>query len=264
MQGRRFLHSAMAGSLLAISAAHPARAADEEIQVYADEMDEPATFGLDLHLNDVTAGKSAPEFPGEEPSLHRWRLTPEFSYGVSRTVELGLYLPLATLAPDGSMRLEGVKGRVKWMPRHGSQGLYGGLNVEIGRVGHGLDQNPWNGELKLIGGWRRGRWLFGLNGNLDLALSGPNKGPATLELASKLGYRLRPKLTLGVESYNGLGSLDRLGHLASNDHATYVAVDTVLGSWDLNLGIGKGYGRNRDNTIVKLILGVPIGIGLNH
>lgn len=200
-----------------------------------------------------------PEYPGQEPSLHRWRITPEFSLGLTHQFELGLYLPLATIAPDGTPRAEGAKARIKWLAPHGEEGFYWGANVEIGRVAHALDQNPWNGELKLIGGWRRGRWAAAVNGNIDFVISGPTPGPATLQLASKLGYRIGPATTLGIESYNGMGPLRSPGNLSQNEHATYLAVDTKLGRWDINAGIGRGYGANADQTIVKLVTGVPIG-----
>jgi hypothetical protein len=245
-------------SALACAAATPALAADEEIQVYMDELNLKGVFGLDVHVNDVLRGDGTPAWPGAETSLHRWRITPEWAVGVGHGFELGLYLPLATIAPDGVVRVQGIKGRVKWLAPHGEQGFYWGLNFEIGHVDHRLDENPWNAELKLIGGWRRGRWLAALNGNIDFVVSGPAPAPATLQLAGKVGYALTPALTLGVESYNGMGEFKSLGHLPDNEHATYVVLDAKLGKWDLNAGLGKGYGTNGDDVVLKFVIGVPI------
>ena len=69
-----------------------ALAAPDEIQVYTEEMDEPGTFGLELHVNYVPDGRTQPTYEGEMKSNHRLQLTPEFSYGLSRTLEAGLYL----------------------------------------------------------------------------------------------------------------------------------------------------------------------------
>ncbi|MBU6268742.1 MAG: hypothetical protein KGN34_14440 [Sphingomonadales bacterium] len=236
----------------------PARAADEEIQVYMDEIGPPHRLTLDIHINDVLAGDGAPAYQGAETSLHRWRITPEFGYALDDRFELGLYLPLATITPDGKLRAEGAKLRLKWLAPHKPTGFYWGANFEIGKVAHRLDENPWNAELKLIGGWRNERWQLGVNGNIDFKVSGPAPAPATFELATRLGYRLTPKLTLGVENYNGMGAFRSLGHLSQNDHATYLTVDTELGGFDLNAGIGKGYGTNGDSTVVKFVIGVPI------
>src|SRR5512142_607153 len=79
-----------------------ALAAPDEIQVYTEEMDEPGTFGLELHVNYVPDGRTQPTYEGEMKSNHRLQLTPEFSYGLSRTLEAGLYLPLA-MSADGQL-----------------------------------------------------------------------------------------------------------------------------------------------------------------
>ena len=236
-----------------------ARAAPEEIQVYMDELGQAGEVGLDIHVNHVLEGDGTPAYPGAETSLHGWRITPEFSLGLGHGFEAGAYLPLATIAPDGVLRASGVKMRLKWLAPHHDEGFYWGANVEVGRVAHRLDENPWNSEVKLIGGWRQGRWIAAVNGNVDFALSGPNIGPATFELTSKLGYRLTPRLMLGAESYNELGPLRSPGPLSQTEHATYLVLDSQLGKWDINAGIGKGYGSNADTLLIKFVIGVPIG-----
>src|SRR6185312_5501331 len=82
------------GAAVGLALAAPALAADEESQVYMDEMSRPGQFGLDLHNNYVISGDGGLDYPGQMSSLHRYRLTPEWSYGLSKEVELGLYLPL--------------------------------------------------------------------------------------------------------------------------------------------------------------------------
>ena len=242
--------------LLSFGTAH---AADEEIQVYMNEINAPGQPGLDLHTNYVPSGDGSPDYAGGQGSLHRLRVTPEFSYSLDDHFELGAYLPLATLDGTGQVRADGWKVRVKWLGRHPETGFYYGLNYEVGRLDHHLDQNPWNNEIKLIGGWDSEKWIVGANLNFDFALSGPAKATPDLQLATKIGYKLSKTSTIGVESYNGLGTLRDFAHLSQNDHTTFVALDTKLGRWDLNLGLGKGYGTSKDSTIVKLIIGVPIG-----
>lgn len=36
-------------------------------------------------------------------------------------------------------------------------------------------------------------------------------------------------------------------------------LEKSFGKWDLNLGLGRGYGAPEDRWIVKAIVGVPIG-----
>lgn len=245
-----------AGFALAPSVAH---AAAEEIQIYMDEMNRPGELGLDLHLNEVVAGDPARAYPGAEASLYRVRITPEFSLGLTKSLELGAYLPLATVARDGILRADGFKFRLKYLAPHREVGFYYGANLEIGKVSRRIDVNPYNGELKLIGGWHKDRWIVGVNGNIGFVISGPQHDPIMFELASKLSYKVTPGLALGFESYNGAGPLRGLGHFGSSEQTTFAVADTQIGGFDINAGLGKGYGANADATIVKFTIGVPIG-----
>ena len=57
--------------------AGPALAAGEEIQVYMDEISPKGHFGLDVHVNYVADGVKTFDYPGQQQSLHRVRITPE-------------------------------------------------------------------------------------------------------------------------------------------------------------------------------------------
>jgi len=254
--GRRVAFLTIAAGLLL---AGPALAADEEIQVYMDDMDRPGQFGLDLHNNYVLSGDAGVDYAGQMSSLHRYRLTPEWSYGLAKTVELGLYLPLTTLDSQGHFAADGVKGRIKFIaPKAEGQTWFWGLNLEIGRVSHALDENPWNGELKGIVGGRFGRWTVASNLNLDFKVAGPAPAPASLDFDTKVSYAVTKDFAVGVESYDGLGTVHRLGHFSEADQALYGAIDASLGKWDLNLGLGHGYGSSPDGWTLKAIISVPI------
>lgn len=246
-------------ALTAMLAASPAWAADEEIQVYLDEIGARGEFGLDLHLSYVLDGDGTPAYPGAESPRHRLRITPELSLGLGGGFELGAYIPVATVAADGVARVQGIKGRLKWLAPHKDQGLYWGINWELGRVAHRLDENPWNSEVKLIAGWREERWNLGVNGNFGFKVSGPVPAPATFEIATKAGYKVSDTLTLGVESYNELGELRSLAQFSGTEHATYLTADFPVGGFDINAGVGKGYGANADSWLVKFVVGVPVG-----
>jgi hypothetical protein len=258
----------MAGSLfrgvmaaLALAtAAGAARAADEEIQVYMDEIGTPHVPGLDVHLNYVPAGRTRPDYPGQEASEGRFRITPEWSYALNPNLELGAYLPLAEIDRDGRFELGGAKARIKWVaPKAEGQDSFWGLNFEIGRVRNALDRNPWNAELKGIVGTRKGPWTLAANLNVDWVVSGPDHGAPSLQLATKVGYSLSKETAVGFESYNDVGTTRRLTPFKDGDHQTYLVVDRSFGAWDLNLGVGRGYGSPEDKWILKAVVGVPIG-----
>lgn len=237
----------------------PAHAADEEIQVYMDEIGPRGAIGLDIHLNHVLDGDLGADYPGAEPGLHRLRITPEFSLGLGGGFEVGAYMPLATIARDNVLRIQGVKLRLKWIAPHDEEkGVYWGANFEIGRVAYRLDQNPWNAELKTIAGWRGNGWNLAVNGNFDFKVSGPAAAPLTFQLATKASYALTRGFALGIESYNDFGAFSRFGDFAANEQATYLTADTHIGKWDFNLGIGRGYAASDDHLVAKMVVGVPL------
>ena len=247
-------------ALLLLAAPAAASAADEEIQVYMDEMNPRGGYGLDLHLNFVPRGRRANlDYLGQEASDRRFRITPEFSYGLTPNLELGAYLPLMEIGRKGRFEVGGVKGRLKFIPRHNEDaGFFWGANFELGRVRRNLDLNPWNAEAKGIAGWRHGRATLAANLNFDFVVSGPAPAPATLELAVKAAYEVKPGFSLGLESYSDLGDTHRLRLDRGGDHHLYVVADKNFGRFDLNFGIGYGYGRPEDRWVVKAILGIPI------
>ena len=250
---------ALALATIGVLACGVACGADEEIQVYMDEIGKPGEFGLDVHTNYVASGDLVTDYPGNQPSLHRLRVTPELAYGLTNSLELGVYLPLATLDQDGQLDLGGIKFRLKYLaPRAPEARWFYGANLELGRVNHRLDANPVNGELKGILGTRRGPWTLAFNANVGFKISGPEPSPAAIELTTKLMRSIGNGASLGIESFNGMGELRSPGHLNDSGQAGYIVLDKSIGRWELNLGAGAGYGSNPDRLILKAILGVPI------
>ena len=248
--------------ILAMLGAGGACAAPEEIQVYMDEMNRPGQLGLDVHLNDTVSGDRTPDYPGQQSGVDRLRLTPEFSYGLTPDIELGAYLPLTTLDSHGAFIADGEKVRIKFLaPRAEGQTWFWGANLEIGYEQHRLDANPWNGELKGIVGWRRGPWTLAFNINDDFKISGPAASPASLDIDTRVSYRLAKDLTFGIESYNGMGPFRRLGRFQDQDQSIYAVVDKSFGGWDIDFGVGHGYAASKDGLVLKAIVSVPIDGG---
>lgn len=233
-----------------------ALAAPEEIQVYMNEMNQPGEFGLDVHANYVLSGARVPDYAGAQLSTHALRVTPEFSYGLTRTLELGAYI-LGTRDADKRYHVGGEKLRIKFIPTAPDDPVFYGANLEIGRVDRRFDENPWNGELKGILGYKGTRWTVALNANFDFKVSGPAPAPASLELATKVGYALSDRTQVGIESYNELGEVRRLDAPWQQAHTTYAVVDTAVRGWDLNLGVGRGNVAASDRWVLKAVIGVP-------
>jgi hypothetical protein len=253
MRGVRGLRGLCALALaLAGAAAH---AAAEEIQVYLDDLSEPGQFGLDVHNNLVFAGARTPSYDGELPPRHVYRLTPEFYYGISKTLELGLYV-LSTRSPEGSFRIDGSKARLKYIAPHDEQrGFFWGLNLEAGRSRLAVSETPWNAELKGILGWRGNGWTLGANPNLDWSLS-KGGGPVAASLDLKLARSVSAQTQLGLELYSELGPLKRIEAWSRNPKTLYLVLDQSLPrEFDLNLGLGRGLTGEGDRWLLKFIVG---------
>ena len=102
----------LAGAPAALALAGSARAADEEIQVYIDDMLAKGAFGLDVHVNDVLKGQLAnADFPGEQTSQDLAADHPRS--GLRPDPPHGGRLPSAVVdLADGQGEVGGFKGRI--------------------------------------------------------------------------------------------------------------------------------------------------------
>ena len=229
-----------------------ANAASEEIQVYLDDKEAAGDVSLDWHNNYVFSGRSTPEYFGQRPPEHVYRLTPELNIGLSDTLELGVYV-LTSRDTEGGLNGDGGKVRLKYIAPHDSEGMFWGVNLEVGNQTLAVAPKPWNAELKGILGWHLGPWTIGTNLNADCAL-GEGGGPVTAELDIKANYAIREKTQIGLESYNELGPLGHFQSLGSNNKTLYAVIDTEVGGYGVNAGIGRGINAVSDQWILKFIV----------
>jgi hypothetical protein len=249
------LRAGFVATLALGAAARTALAAGDEIQVYLDDLSAPGEIGLDLHLNFVLSGRTTPDWPGELPPHHVLQGTPEFGFGVTRWLELGLYLPTA-VSSGGDVYGNGVKVRVKVVPRRGGRsGFFWGANVEVGRVARRVSEQSWTVELRPILGVRGGRLLLAANPILGFPVGGGSSAQGELEPAVKLGFEARPGLAVGVEHYSALGTVGKLAPRGGQAHETYAVLDYEGHGLSLNLGVGRGFTEVSDHWVAKAIVG---------
>ena len=232
----------------------------DEIQVYTDEINKPGEFGLELHVNTTPKGRATPDYPGDVPPRHGVRVTPEFSYGLNRDFEAGLYLPSGRDA-DGNLFLGGVKLRLKWLPVQPDEtqgGWYFGSNFELSNVSKKFSESRVASELRMIGGYRGKDWLIGVNPILDWDLSpGFRNGGPDFILAAKAIHGVAPGIALGMEYYDAIGKLSHPLPHDMQDHTIYLVMDYDRKPWVFNLGIGRGLTTVADRWTVKAIFEVP-------
>jgi hypothetical protein len=232
----------------------------DEIQVYTDAINKPGEFGLELHLNTTPKGRSTPEFPREITPQRGLRVTPEFSYGLTKDLEAGLYLPYARDS-EGSTHFAGPKVRLKWLPlqpNEDGQGWFMGANVEYAWVAPEFEQSRHSIELRPIIGHRGRDWLLVANPVLGLALTGPDHdGKPDFNPSAKVARNVASGLALGLEYYAGLGKVNNILPRPEQAHTLYFALDCDLKSWGFNVGIGRGLNEATDRWTLKTIFEIP-------
>jgi hypothetical protein len=232
----------------------------DEIQVYTDDINAPGEFGLELHVNATPSGRRAPNYPGEVTPHHGWRLTPEFSYGLSRDWEAGLYLP-ASRDAAGNAQLAGAKVRLKWLPVHADDagGWFFGANAELSRLKAQFSESRTSAELRVMAGWRDAKWLVAVNPVFGWNLSGAlRSGTPDMSLGTKVARNVAEAVALGLEYYSELGTARHLQWSSRQPQELFAAVDAKVRGIDINFGIGRGLNAASDKWTVKAIVGVPL------
>jgi hypothetical protein len=254
--------TAAAVALFALLASPAARASlQDEIQVYLDDIDRPGVVGLELHVNTTPSGRSTPDYPGEVTPYHGLRVTPEFSWGLSRDWEAGLYLPFATDA-DGHAYAAGAKVRMKWMGLHADGpegGTFAGANLELSRVQQKFDEAQSGAELRIMLGQRGKNWVLALNPVFEWDFGGPARsGTPDVSFGLKAGREVARGIMLGAEYYGELGRLNATLPSSQQDHRLFAAVDVDRSKVEFNFAVGYGLTSAADRWTVKAIVELPL------
>ncbi|OGT22714.1 MAG: hypothetical protein A2342_05420 [Gallionellales bacterium RIFOXYB12_FULL_54_9] len=253
MQKRKWI-----SCVLAMLYATSVFAAPDEVQVYNDEMNAPGEFGLEQHVNYTVKGQRTPDYAGQMVSHHLTQITPEFSYGINRNFEGGLYLPLA-VAPGGNAYLNGLRLRLKYMRSvaEDSQMFYG-LNGELGRSSIRTSDSLSSFEIRPIIGYRGGNWLASFNPILNFSLAAAVSHQPTFLPSMKLARRMSEGVSGGLEYYGEYGALNNMLPGSQRAHMLYAVADVASGKLDLNVGIGRGFVNAPDQWVLKALVALPL------
>lgn len=239
-------------ALLAELQSFPAAGYDE-IQVYDMSINQPGQFALEMHSNYVIDGRQQAEYEGELPPDGLLAFTAEFSYGWSKHVELGLYVPMSINPATGTTMLDDAKLRLKWLNADNAEFFYG-LNTEIGLVPKRYSEQPVGMELRPIIGHYSGDWLIAFNPSLELDLTGPSQMPV-LSPGLKITHQAFESVHVGFEHYADFGPLNRFASGGEQGHTTYLVSDVSLGNYRLHIGVGHGWTAPADEWVLKCIVG---------
>jgi hypothetical protein len=236
-----------------------AQAFTDEIQVYTQDIQKPGKLGLELHLNRIMQGPK--DAPDGLPFNGSTNLTPEFSYGLSRTFEVGLYLPTA-LDTDHHYRFSGPKVRMKWMPvqplGEDATGTFLGLNVELARMNRGFSDVRWESELRLIAGHQGEAWQLAVNPIFGWPLSdGQGRGTPDFTTAWKATYVRWKQAAPGLELYLDHGLLNHPTPAREQNQRLFLTLDVDHAPFVFNVGIGRGLTTASERWTLKFIFEIP-------
>ncbi len=232
-------------------------AAPDEIQVYTEEMSDPGEFGLELHVNYAIDGAKAPSFEGEMKAHHRLQVTPEFTYGLTKNLEAGLYLPLA-MADDGNLYGNGLRFRLKFIaPREEGDAFFWGLSTEVGYSTRRVSESYWGMELRPIIGYRTENWLVSFNPVLDMSLSSNVSREPNFEPGLKVTRKTAEGVHAGFEYYGEYGPPHHSLPANERAHYLYGVVDVEKKDFGINFGIGHGLDNASDQWVAKAIIAFP-------
>jgi hypothetical protein len=257
---RRLQRALTALSFVALAGVAHADLTDE-IQVYDDSINRPREIGLELHVNTTLDGRSQAEYPREIPPNHGLRTTMEWSYGLSESLEAGLYLPFLRDAA-GTAYFAGPKVRMKWLPlrpAEGAAGMFAGLNVEVAVVNDRLEPGRPTVELRPIIGFRNPQWLIAFNPAIEESFRSrytsttPDFSPGL-----KVARKLTSDIALGLEYYNDFGPIDHFDRASKQSQQVFLALDFDGKPVPFNLGIGRGLNAASDKWTLKAIFEVPL------
>lgn len=243
-------------TLLGLGSALPLAAQEfaDEIQVYTNDIQTPGRVGLELHLNRTLQGaKDA----SKGPFNGSWNLTPEISYGILPTLDIGLYLP-TSLDTDHHYRFSGPKLRLKWLPIRGegeaALGPFLGANLELARTNRSFSDLQWETELRGLVGVQTTDWMLAMNPVFTWPLSdGQGRGTPDFSTAWKAAYTRWKGAAPGLELYLDHGLLNGVDLSRERSQRLFATLDVDHGPLVFNVGLGRGLTASAERWTLKFI-----------
>jgi len=247
---------------LGTSFSAPAFALPDELEVHTDDTSAAGQFSLDVIANYTASGPRWPSDEGLRPSAHLLQISPDLSYGITSNTQIGLQL-FASISSGGDGRIDG--GRIELLSMllrpddDDDDGLFLGGLFEAGHLPSTLSSNDLDAEMKMILGYRTGRWLFATNPEVGFKLSGKGSSSPDFAIKFKAAYRMAQGYSLGLEHYGDLGQSHNFGTLNQQSQQTFAVVDFKARGMEFNIGIGRGWNDESERWVLKSVLSFPFG-----
>lgn len=231
-----------------------------EIQVYGADLVPRANTMFELHSNFTLEGSKSSQ-DGLRPTQHAVHETLEITHGFTDWLEVGFYAFTSTQQTTGFQWVgDHIRPRIS-APE--SWGLPVGLSLsqEIGYQRREYSTDTWTWEIRPIIDQTLGRLYWSLNPALEKALRGANAA-AGFEFApnAEVLYDVTRKVSAALEYYGAFGPVTHWDPFVQTEQQLFVATNVDFGpDWEFNLGLGAGFTRETDHSILKVILGRRVG-----
>jgi hypothetical protein len=238
-----------------------ARAQDNyEIQVYGADLVPRGNTMIELHSNFTLEGSRFVQ-DGLRPTEHALHETLEITHGFTDWLEVGFYAFTSTQQTTGFQWVgDHIRPRItapeSW---HLPVGL--SLSQEVGYQRREYSTDTWTWEIRPIIDQQLGRVYWSLNPALERALRGDNAATG-FEFApnAEVMLDMTKKLSAALEYYGAFGPVTHWDPFVQTQQQLFLATNIDLGpDWEFNLGLGAGFTRETDHSIVKVILGRRVG-----
>ena len=234
--------------------ASTAAAQTDEIQVYDGGLADVGAVNLTVHTNFIARGIKQPAFPGAVTADKSLNGVPEFAYGATRWLELGLYLPVYSRDDKMGWGIDGFKPRALFaVPDADSRKFVYGVNFEFSINQKRWDTKRYTSEVRPIIGWHLQSWDIIVNPILDTAYDGLKNldfAPST-----RIAYKKSDRVQLAVEEYADYGPLRGFYSGGDQSHQLYgVFSYGFRNGLDLDAGVGVGLTGASDDLTFKVIL----------
>jgi hypothetical protein len=225
----------------------------DEIQVYDAQIAAPGVFNLTWHNNYTPDGRITPDYPGGIVPNHTLNGVPEWAYGLAPWFEAGLYMPLYSLAGNGSLTFNGFKLRALFVePDAANQRFIYGVNFEFSYNTEHWDQNRYTQEIRPIIGWHLGQLDIIINPILDNSYKGLSQ--LIFAPAERVAFNFNKTWAVAAEEYDEFGPLRAFYAANMQQHQLFGVLDYNGKPWTVEGGVGLGLTTATDKVVLKLIL----------
>jgi len=232
-----------------------------EYEVYSTHIAAPHATAVELHTNFVQSGRRELD-EGRLPTDGALRSSFEVSRGLNRWLEGSVYFVGGVFKGRGTEYV-GNRMRVTAVaPAEWRLPIDLGVSQELGYARPGFSEHRWMYELSPIVGKTFGRFSLLFNPALERGFGRGGERELELEPRAKASYEFGDEGALSLEYYGAVGPALSFEPAYEQHHQLFATFQTELAHrWEIGAGIGRGFTRESDRTVITTKLEYHFGPG---